>query len=400
LTTTLAAPTRLDGGTTGAPDRVRPAQRQAAAALAQAGAFGVAAGLALVLADGRWLALHLFLAGTLVSAISGVSVLFAVTWSAAPCPPARRSALQRALVGAGAAGVAVTRHVDAPAPLLAVAALAFAAGLAMLAAELVVTVRRGVQRRFDAAVAWYVAALAAGLVAASLGAAMGAGWGGAGLRPAHVTLNLLGLVGFVIAGTLPTFVATQGRTKGAAAAHPSRLRALLGWQVVALAVAAVGAGAEHRALAAAGLAGYAAGLASLAALLPRPTRRSVGWGGPRLLGLWAGSAWWAAAVVAGAVAAADGRAPLPDPWLAVLVVAGYAQILWASLAYLGPVLRAGGHERLGEGFATTRSWGALAAANLAGLGLAAGWGPVAAVAGAAWALDTVARAARLVGSQA
>jgi len=194
LTTTLAAPTRLDGGTTGAPDRVRPAQRQAAAALAQAGAFGVAAGLALVLADGRWLALHLFLAGTLVSAISGVSVLFAVTWSAAPCPPARRSALQRALVGAGAAGVAVTRHVDAPAPLLAVAALAFAAGLAMLAAELVVTVRRGVQRRFDAAVAWYVAALAAGLVAASLGAAMGAGWGGAGLRPAHVTLNLLGLV--------------------------------------------------------------------------------------------------------------------------------------------------------------------------------------------------------------
>ena len=44
-----------------------------------------------------------------------------------------------------------------------------------------------------------------------------------------------------------------------------------------------------------------------------------------------------------------------------LVLGGYVQILVASLAYLAPVLRGGGHVRLSAGFATTRSWLALTA---------------------------------------
>lgn len=50
------------------------------------------------------------------------------------------------------------------------------------------------------------------------------------------------------------------------------------------------------------------------------------------------------------------------------MIGGYAQILVASLAYLGPVLRGGGHRRLTEGFAITGSWPSLAAGNIAAVG--------------------------------
>src|SRR3546814_14854096 len=85
-------------------------------------------------------------------------------------------------------------------------------------------------------------------------------------------------------------------------------------------------------------------------------------------GLWAGGAWWSLAVAATAVEAGrDESILLGGRWLLVLVVAGYGQILWGSLAYVVPMLRGGGHERLGEGFAVTRSWLGLGAANAAGI---------------------------------
>jgi hypothetical protein len=101
-------------------------------------------------------------------------------------------------------------------------------------------------------------------------------------------------------------------------------------------------------------------------------------------------------VAATAVDAAADRVVFGDRWLVVLVVAGYAQILWGSLAYLLPMLRGGGHERLAEGFATTRSWLGFAAANVAGL-CAATEQPTAvtAVVIAAWVLDSTWRAARV-----
>lgn len=101
-------------------------------------------------------------------------------------------------------------------------------------------------------------------------------------------------------------------------------------------------------------------------------------------------------MVATAVEASRGDgAVLDGRWLVVLVVGGYAQILWGSLAYLLPMLRGGGHERLGEGFATTRSWPALGAANVAALAAALGALEVAAVAVAVWVLDSGVRAWRV-----
>jgi hypothetical protein len=79
-----------------------------------------------------------------------------------------------------------------------------------------------------------------------------------------------------------------------------------------------------------------------------------------------------------------------------LVVAAYGQIVWGSLAYLLPVLRGGGHERLGEGFATTRSWIGLVAVNLAGAALVADHPGVARVAVVVWLVDAALRSSVLV----
>jgi hypothetical protein len=131
-------------------------------------------------------------------------------------------------------------------------------------------------------------------------------------------------------------------------------------------------------------------------VLPRPTRRQLRWAGPRLVALWTGGLWWAAAVAITASDVARGRGVVfGDQWLLVLVVGGYAQILWGSLAYLLPTLRGGGHEQLARGFAATRSWTSLAAANLAAVAFALDVAGVAAAAIAVWVLETGVRAARV-----
>lgn len=369
----------------GAANRVREAQAHARATLRLSLGFLVAAAAAAVLPlpGGTWLPLHLFLAGGAVLAISATTVFFTVTWSAAPAPAPHLTAAQRWLVAVGAAGVSVARAWSWPSALLLVSALLFGAGLVLLAALLATTVRRGVERRFDVAVAWYVAALASGLVAAVLGGRLGTGSPGPGTRPAHVALNVLGLVGLVLGGTLPSFAATVGRSRMWPGATPRRHLALLGWQAAALAATASGFLTGADGLAAGGLVAYALGLGALAVLAPRITARQLQWAGPRLLALHAGLAWWAGALLAGAAQAAGGDTGPSGPALHVLVVGGLAQILWGSLCYLLPVLRGGGHERLAAGFATTRSWTAFAAVNLAAAALAAGL-PVAAGIALTW----------------
>ena len=75
---------------------------------------------------------------------------------------------------------------------------------------------------------------------------------------------------------------------------------------------------------------------------------------------------------------------------------GYAQIVVASLAYLGPVLRGGGHERLAAGFATTRSWPSLVLGNTAAVAALCQWQEALAVLVAAWGADVAWRAATLI----
>lgn len=392
---------RTPPATRGAADRVRRSHAQTRWSLRCALAFLAAAAVVGALAalrgwtDARWLVLHLFFAGGLVSAISGVSVMLAVTWSAAPAPPESLSWFQRLCVVVGAAGVAVARHVDAPEFVVAVAGTIYLVGLLTLAALLGTTLRQRVGRRFDIAISAYLAAVAAGVVGVVIGVTMASAGPTPALRDAHLSANALGLVGLVIGGTLPFFAATVGRSKMARVATAARLGTILGWQVVMLALVTVSVAFDASIPAAVGLAGYAAGVVATMAMMPRPTRRMIGWSGPRLLALWLGSAWWALAVAVGGIEVAAGERLLGGRWLWVLVVAGYAQILWGSLAYLLPMLRGGGHVRLREGFAATRSWAGLLAVNVAGVCLVVGWTGAALAAGGLWALDAAWRALRV-----
>jgi len=383
-------------GARGAADRVRLSHAQARTTLRLALAFIAAAALAAAVGSARWLPLHLFLAGAVMLAISGVSLMLTVTWSAAPAPADRWVAAQRTLVAAGAAGVAAGRHADLGDAVIGVAAVAYLCGLVLLTWLLLVTARQGVERRFDPAVAAYLAALVFGMAGVALGAWMAVASPPATMRAAHVTINVLGLVGLVVGGTMPFFASTVGRSRMAAHASRRRLFASLCWQAATLLIAVVALSTDATALAGIGLGGYALGILAVLESLPRPTRRQLQWAGPRVLALWAGGLWWATAVAATALDALAGRQVFGDRWLVVLVVAGYAQILWGSLAYLLPMLRGGGHERLADGFATTRSWFGFAAANIAGL-CAATEQPTAvtAVAIAAWVLDSAWRAARV-----
>lgn len=380
----------------GAADRVRRSHAQTRPTLQLALVAIVAAAVAWVASDAAWLPLHLFLAGGVVLAISGVSLMLTVTWSAAPAPPDRVVLAQRACIAVGVAGVAAGRQLELGVAVVGIAGTLYLIGLVGLAVILVVTVRRGAERRFDPAVAAYVAALAAGTCGVVLGVVMSVDVPSGHLRAAHVAVNVLGLVGLVIAGTLPFFAATVGRARMAPQATARRIVAVVAWQVAVLAVTVGGLVADVRAVAVVGLGGYACGIVADVWLMPRPTRRQLTWAGPRLLGLWCGALWWAAAVVATAIGGVDGGGVVFEArWLAVLVVAGYGQILWGSLAYLLPMLRGGGHELLGAGFAATRSWIGLAAANVAGVALAASATPVAAVAVGVWVVDAAVRALRV-----
>lgn len=395
-----AEPEQEERAPRGPQQRVAAVQRQARRSLWAAAAFVLAAGVAAAVPHdtGAWLPLHLFLVGGLLSAISGAAQLFAVTWSAGPPPTDRAALVQRALVAAGSIVLALGREIEAPDAVTASGGLMVLAGIALLAVLLAREVRGGVQRRFDPALRWYLTALTAGAAGACLGIArvMGAGDGvAARLRAGHVALNLLGLVGLTIAGTLPFFVATEARVKMSRRAGPKQQGALLVVLAGALAVAAAGLLAGDRASAAGGLFAYAAGVAGTVAVMPPLGSKQLRWAGPRLVHLGTGLAWWAGAVVVAATRAADGRQPFSPTVVAVLVIGGYAQILAAALAYLGPVLRGGGHRRLSSGFDLTRSWPGLVAANAAATAVTLGAERVAWAAASVWLADALVRAALL-----
>ncbi|HEY9556151.1 MAG TPA: hypothetical protein VIR58_05420, partial [Acidimicrobiales bacterium] len=193
-----------------AADRVRRSHAQTRVTLRLALGFIAAAALSAAAVDARWLPLHLFLAGGMVLAISGVSLMLTVTWSAAPAPSDRWVTWQRVAVAVGAAGVGIGREAELADAVVGVSGALYVAGLVTLAGLLVVTIRQGVERRFDVAVAAYVLALTAGVVAVGVGIVMAVDGPTVGRRATHVTLNVLGLVGLVAGATMPFFAATVG----------------------------------------------------------------------------------------------------------------------------------------------------------------------------------------------
>ncbi len=347
--------------------------------------------------DGSWWGpLHAFLAGAVLLAISGASQMFTITWAAATPPGAVSSALQRwaLAVGVGLVLVGVTADI---APLVWVGAAGVVMGLVLLARSITGAVRRSLLRRFDLSARFYLAAIACGIVGVSLGAILGSGSAGghyADLRLVHSHLNLVGLVGLTIIGTLPTFLPTVAHHR---AVSGSEAR-LAWWLSVGGAVAmATGLVFGGRAVGSGTVAVAVSGLVMLGGILVRLRER-----GRRELAfvqVVAGTGWlivWA--LVDGATLIA-GRSLAPvGGWTGMAVLAGVGQILAGSLSYLIPVLKGAPlttHLRV----MTAHGWLPLIAANLAGVALILDLGPVVLGALAVWLGDFAIRLSRVLASR-
>ncbi len=382
----------------GAAGRVAQVHVQTRSGLVMTGAFAAVAVVAGVVGsgDGWWLPLHLFAVGALLTAISAVTQMLAVTWSTAPAPRPAVAATQRWVLAVGAIALVFGRQ-SGRMWLFVAGGVAVVVAMLGLAAVLIRIRRQAVTARFSPAVEAYVAAVLAGAVGMTIGLLLGTGRGGAKsveLRDVHLTLNVFGLIGLVVAGTLPFFAATQVRTKMSHWATPIVMRTTTAVLTGALTVTAVGHLAARPSVVAVGLVAYGLGLAAIGATLPIYARKRLSWAGPRVLQLVAGLAWWAA--MTGALAVTSLHETNDRVVLQALVIGGFAQILVASLAYLGPVLRGGGHQRLSAGFAVTRSWTSLAAGNAAAIAALAGSGRALAATLTVWLADIAIRAGRLV----
>jgi nitrite reductase (NO-forming) len=375
--------------------RVVQSHSLARAAFAAAAVFGVTAiGWAVLIAvrGGSWWGpVHAFLAGTVLLVISGATQLFTITWAAAPAPGRSLTGTQRWLLsmGTGSVLLGVTAHVTI---LIWVGAGMVVASLAILGASLVGAVRRSLLRRFDLSARFYLLALGSGTVGVSVGALLGVGaFPGASpsLRLVHIHLNLVGLVGFTIIGTLPTLLATFAHHRAV-----SGREARAAWWMCLIAALLFGAGLGRTVLVGAGaLAASAAAMTMLAGIVVRLGAR--GWkAGLPYWHVVTGVAWlivWAA-LDASRLVRGVGLAPF-DRWTAAAVTAGVGQVLLGSLAYLVPVLVG---SPLAANFARMAAWPAvpLLLANATGLALISDL-PGAFLLGMLWALDFGRRLATL-----
>ena len=331
-----------------------------------------------------WGPLHSFLAGTILLAISGASQMFTVTWATTTPPSARITGTQRWLMALGVAAVlvGVAGTIEA---LVWLGAVSVAAGLIILAVTIYSAVRRSLLRRFDLSARFYVTAFVSGVVGVTLGAFLGADQAGASfttIRLVHSHLNVVGLVGLTIIGTIPTFLPTVAHHR-AVSGNEAKLAwwsALAG--VIAIAVGIVvgpiwvGVGTAMIG---------ASGLAMLTGIVARLWRK----GHDKLpfMQVSLGMAWLGSWALIEGVSVATGGMMVPfSGWTAAIVLAGVGQILAGSLAYLVPVLKG---PPLGVNLTamTERGWIPLVAANVAGLALASRIEAIAVIATGVWVLD-------------
>jgi nitrite reductase (NO-forming) len=376
--------------------RVHESHTLARRAFRLAGLFGVVSAVwaVVVLVDGGswWGPLHAFLAGAVLMAISGATQMFTITWSASKPVDRRATDLQRWLLAMGVAVVLIGVTLTAPA-LVWAGAGATTAGLAILAWSLTTTIRRSLLRRFDLSARFYLLALLSGGVGVTLGGVLGSGMAGTGfadMRLVHSHLNLLGLVGLTIVGTLPTFLPTVAHHRAV-----SGREAKAAWWLGVAGVAVVALGLVFGAVAVGAgtlIIGIAAGsmLAGIVARLWDKGRTRL-----PFLQVSLGVTWliaWTA--LEGFRLLADGPPPPFSTSTGAAVVAGVGQVLVGSLAYLLPVL-AGPPLDANEKRMTRRPWIPLVTANAAGLFLLMGWPAVAVAAGAVWVADFGVRLAGL-----
>ncbi len=361
-----------------------------------AGSLAVAAAVAAGWGAGRWVVIHLALAGGGSVAISAAALHLAVTWSGAPAPPDWATHAQRWLLAMGVVAAVLGRSTGQDGVLLAGTA-ATALGFVTLAVLLASSTRSARQQRYRVQVWSYVVSAVFGGAGVAAGGLLATGHHVAPLHRAHPLVMVWGFVGIVVTATLPTFTATTLRMKPSPLLTPSRLAGVVAVHASGVALAAGGAASGRLELGATGLVLVATALVATVALLPRPTRRAFAYAGPRGVGIGTAAAWWIGTTAHAAVTLSSSGWPTGGRAVVVLLIGGVAQLLWAAIGYFAPVLRGGGPERLTEGFRIMRSWTALIALNLAAATASAGGGTPTGVLVAIAAADTTWRTARLLG---
>ncbi|MEU9393224.1 multicopper oxidase domain-containing protein [Streptomyces sp. NPDC048324] len=311
--------------------------------------FAVVASAHHFLPHAFWLLVHVLLLGAVTNAIVIWSGHFAA--SVLRLPEANRgapAALRLVCLNAGAVGVIGGMLFDRWYVVL-VGACLVAAAVTAHAGWLVRLLRRALPGRFSMTVRYYVAASALLPVGAALGVVMArgdlAGDLSDRLRVAHETINLLGWVGLTVAGTLITLWPTMLRTRVADGAEHAG-RAALPVLLIGLGAAVAGTLLGPPALAAPGMAGYAAGLV----VAGRPWLREARAKAPRSFAAWsvaAGCGW-----LAGSLAALTGILLSTTSWITVgervslltapLAAGWIAQVLLGALSFLVPVVLGGG----------------------------------------------------------
>jgi nitrite reductase (NO-forming) len=265
-------------------------------------------------------------------------------------------------------------------------------GLGVLALSIVRAVRRSLLRRFDLSARFYLTAFAAGAIGVILGGVLASGSAGEAvdsIRLVHYHLNLIGLVGFTIIGTLPTFLPTVAH-------HPavSGREALLAWWLCLLAGVMFLAGLllPARVVGIGSIIGGLAGAMILAGIVWRLWDR--GRSKTPFLQITAGVIWLIAWAMVDGAGLVMGREPVPfSASTSAAVIAGVGQVLLGSLAYLVPVLLG---PPLSERMSVFSRLPAipLVLANLAGIALVAGLPVLAGIAVSIWLADFARRMIR------
>lgn len=330
-------------------------RRVTAGGLAISAAFLVLAGAATGVPNlrGRWLPLHLVLAGAATVAIGSVMPFFASTLVAAPPAPARLRLGIIGLLAAGALGATVG-YGTADATIAVTGGLLFLAGLVLLLGLIVSVLRGSARARLRVFAAAYGVAVVNVVIGVSLAVAFLIGstpvvtdW--AALMPAHAWLNLFGFAGLVICATLlhlyPTVV-------GARIAHGRLVLA----SVVALTLGpdavAAGYASGVGAVAQAGAAFEVAGTIAILAYAARAWRTrghwttDAAWHEFAIGSLSAGLGWLAVgvgiAVARIAVRGADPAGWTIGPLIAPLGIGFVVQVLVGSWTHLLPSIGPGG----------------------------------------------------------
>ncbi|MEZ5175186.1 MAG: hypothetical protein R2823_03165 [Acidimicrobiia bacterium] len=377
--------------------RVVESHRLLAAMLLAAGVFGVvgvAWAIGVAIRGGSWWGpIHALMAGAALSAISGATQMFTITWSSARAPRRPLIITQGVVLWVGVALVLVGIPTNRD-WIVWSGGTAVVVALILLGAALLGTIRRSLLRRFDLSIRFYFVALSAGVIGVTLGVLLGTGsvasrYGD--FRQVHLHLNLVGLIGLTVVGTLPTLLPTFVKHRAV-----SRREARIAWWLGVGGVVAIAAGlfAPLWTIGAGTLLVAAAATTIVVGIVGRLGRKGLR-GGLPFFHVLAGVCWlvaWACVDAFGLLT----EQPLGhfSGWTAAAVVVGVVQVIVGSVAYLVPVL-VGPPIGANLDRMTGNPWLPVILANAAGVALVAGWTPVATVFLALWIIDLGRRLASL-----